>query len=116
MHALRRIIAAERNCFAAVQGNMGTDPKLWAKRPISEDLLKYAAEDVQQLLMLADKVTAELGTAQLPLLSALSTVHSQSNWDVAHQDAAAACLTSFPTPYLQSRSASWIVKLFNAAK
>ena len=101
--------------YAAVQDKMASDHMLWAQRPIPEELLRYAAEDVQQLLILADKITVELGTAQLTLLKALSSMYSQSYWDAAHQDAAASCVTSFPTTVLPAKSAAWIADLFHKA-
>ena len=103
------------SCCAAVQEKMAADTMLWAQRPICEDLLRYAAEDVQQLLILADKITIQLGTSQLTLLSALSALYSQSYWDAADQDAAASCVKSFPTQFLPAKSAVWIADLFHKA-
>ena len=92
---------------------MAADPELWAQRPIAEDLLRCAAEDVLQLLMLADRITAELGSASLSLLSALSSVYSQSYWNAAHQDAVtediAVCLPAFDNP-------SWMTQLFDKVR
>ena len=95
---------------------MAADPELWAQRPIAEDLLRYAAEDVLQLLMLADKITAELGTAHLSLLSALSSVYSQSHWDAAHQDAVKNSIAVCTSAVLPDKSAPWMTQLLDKVR
>lgn len=52
---------------------MDQDPMLWSRRPLPLDLLQYAAEDVLQLLLLQDKLKANLGKTEMELVSTLST-------------------------------------------
>ena len=101
---------------AAVQDRMMRDPELWSKRPIAQDLLQYAAEDVLQLLMLADKLTAELGRAELKLLSRLSVAHSQWFWDPAHRDGVATSFKDNCVALNGVKSGSWLVQLLEMAK
>ena len=54
---------------------------LWSRRPIQADLLQYAAEDVLQLLQLADKLKAEMGKAGMVLMAKLSGAYSQWYWE-----------------------------------
>lgn len=67
---------------------MKADSKIWQQRPIPLELLRYAAEDVSQLLALADKLTSELGNAAVRLLPRLSAAHAQWYWDPADRDGA----------------------------
>lgn len=71
---------------AGIANKMLHNRKLWKKRPLSQDLITYAVEDVSQLLTLADKLTAELGTSQLQLLAKLSQNYSQMVWLPADMD------------------------------
>ena len=81
---------------------------LWSRRPLQADLLQYAAEDVLQLLPLADKLKAEMGKAELALVSKLSTVYSR--W----YNASCAPASGFGT--LGFASGSWLTQLFDMAK
>lgn len=45
-----------------------------SRRPNQAELLQYAAEDVLPLLLLADELMAEMGKAELALVSKLSKV------------------------------------------
>ena len=49
---------------------------------------KYAAEDVSQLLLLADKLSSDLGPAELRILPKLSAAYAQWYWDAADRDGA----------------------------
>ena len=69
---------------------MKEDHNIWQRRPISPQLLHYAAEDASQLLVLADKLTAELGSAELRLLPQLSKASAQWYWEPADRDSAEA--------------------------
>ena len=73
---------------AAVVQKMRQDPYIWQRRPISKTLLQYAAEDVTQLLLLADKLSYDLGAAALKLLPQLSMAYSQWYWDASDRDGA----------------------------
>lgn len=92
------------------------NPMLWSKRPIPQDLLQYAAEDVQQLLMLADKLSAELGKAELRLLSRLSAAYSQWYWDPAHRDGVANVVNDTSLALTVVNSGSWLVQLLEMAR
>lgn len=98
-----------------VQDKMASNPRLWSERPIAEDLLQYAAEDVLQLLMLADKINADLCTCQLSLLSALSARHSQWCWDAAHRGSASALVTSFSSVVSTLDTGSWLGEITRMA-
>ena len=63
---------------------------MWRRRPMSPQLLHYAAEDVSQLLALADKLTAELSSGELRLLPQLSKANGQCQWEPADRDGAQA--------------------------
>ena len=65
---------------------MKVDTTIWQQRPIPPQLLRYAAEDVSQLLALADKLTSELGSAALSLVPQLSKANAQWFWDLADRD------------------------------
>lgn len=67
---------------------MKVDPSIWRKRPLSAAMLRYAAEDVSQLLLLADKLSCELGAAELRILPKLSNANAQWYWDAADRDGA----------------------------
>ena len=56
---------------------MAEDPDLWQHRPLSSQLLQYAAADVSQLLNLAQILSAQLGEAGLCIAFALSQANSQ---------------------------------------
>ena len=56
--------------FTAVQKRMERDHGIWQKRPLSAQMLSYAAEDVSQLLTLAAIITSDLGKAALKMLPA----------------------------------------------
>ncbi len=49
---------------------MERDHGIWQKRPLSAQMLSYAAEDVSQLLTLAAIITSDLGKAALKMLPA----------------------------------------------
>ena len=68
-----------------MHNKIGRNLKLWKKRPLSQDLIDYAAEDVSYLLSLADKLTAELGKSQLHLLTQLSQKYSRMFWLPVHR-------------------------------
>lgn len=55
---------------------------------MSATMLRYAAEDVSQLLLLADKLSSDLGAAELRILPKLSKAYAQWNWDAADRDGA----------------------------
>ena len=67
---------------------MKDDPSIWQRRPLSKAMLRYAAEDVSQLLLLADKLSCELGAAELRILPKLSKAYAQWYWDAADRDGA----------------------------
>lgn len=56
---------------------MAKDPNLWQHRPLSSELQQYAAADVSQLLTLADRQYAMLGTAGQGTVRALSQASCQ---------------------------------------
>lgn len=66
--------------LAAIQQRMASDHNLWKRHPLAQELLQYAAEDVGQLLSLAEALTLDLGRSQLSLLRRLSEANSQRNW------------------------------------
>ena len=55
---------------------------------MSAIMLRYAAEDVSQLLLLADKLSCDLGGAELRILPKLSAAYAQWYWDAADRDGA----------------------------
>lgn len=59
---------------------MKNNPQLWKTRPIPQDLINYAIDEVSHLFNLQDKLTAELGTCQLETLASLSLNYSQWCW------------------------------------
>ena len=67
---------------------MRSDPGIWQKRPMSATMLRYAAEDVSQLLLLADKLSDDLGGAELRILPKLSAAYAQWYWDASDRDGA----------------------------
>lgn len=67
---------------------MKDDPNIWQRRPMSATMLRYAAEDVSQLLLLADKLSGDLGGAELRILPKLSAAYAQWCWDAADRDGA----------------------------
>ena len=96
---------------------MDQDLLLWSRRPLSPDLLQYAAEDVLQLLLLQDKLKADLGSADMQLLSKLSTVHSMWYWQTNNQDIhtlAGNSASGFGN--LGFRLGSWLTQLLDIAK
>lgn len=97
---------------------MWRNPTLWKKRPLSQDLVKYAVEDVSHLLSLADKLTAELGTSQLQLLAKLSQNYSQTFWLPADRTKSrdlleVAGLFGLYMYFTQSSSGSWLAPLLD---
>ena len=73
---------------ADVVQEMKRHPYIWGRRPVSSTMLQYAAEDVAQLLPLADKLSCDLGAAALKLLPKLSMAYSQWYWDASDRDGA----------------------------
>lgn len=67
---------------------MSRDSNIWQTRPMSPAMLQYAAEDVSQLLLLADKLSDDLGGAELRVLPKLSMAYAQWHWDAADRDGA----------------------------
>ena len=67
---------------------MKRDPRIWQKRPMSATMLQYAGEDVSQLLLLADKLSCDLGAAELRILPKLSAAYAQWYWDASDRDGA----------------------------
>ena len=67
---------------------MKKDPSIWRRRPLSATMLQYAAEDVSQLLLLANKLSCDLGDAELRILPKLSKAYAQWKWDAADRDGA----------------------------
>ena len=55
---------------------------------MSATMLRYAAEDVSQLLLLADKLVCDLGRAEQRILPKLSAAYAQWYWDAADRDGA----------------------------
>ncbi|KAL3141866.1 hypothetical protein ABBQ32_004530 [Trebouxia sp. C0010 RCD-2024] len=55
---------------------------------MSPAMLQYTAEDVSQLLLLADKLSGDLGGAELRVLPKLSMAYAQWHWDAADRDGA----------------------------
>ena len=53
---------------------------MWTQRPLASDMILYAAEDVAQLLALADKLTADLGPTHPKLVKTMSATYSRSRW------------------------------------
>ena len=61
------------------------DPTVWERRPLSQKMLAYAADDVQALLALAGKLRAELGRAGVQAVARLSDMNAQWHFDAAHR-------------------------------
>lgn len=53
---------------------------MWTQRPLASNMILYAAEDVSQLLPLADKLTADLGPTHPKLVKTMSATYSRSHW------------------------------------
>lgn len=73
---------------AAMTAEMSRDLNIWQARPMSPAMLQYTAEDVSQLLLLADKLSGDLGGAELRVLPKLSMAYAQWHWDAADRDGA----------------------------
>ena len=97
---------------------MQRNPKLWKKRPLSQELIDYAVGDVSHLLSLADKLTVELGKSQLLLLARLSQKYSQWFWLTADRtksrgsDAENASMVCLYLYFALGSSRSWLTHLF----
>ena len=59
---------------------MDSDPALWSKRPLPQDVLKAAAQDLTSLLALADKQNEQLAQATRSLNLHLSLSSCQASW------------------------------------
>ena len=66
--------------------------------------------------MLADKISADLGTCQLGLLSALSERYSRWYWDAAHRGSASALVTSFSSVVNTLDTGSWLSEITRMAE
>ncbi|KAK9834996.1 hypothetical protein WJX81_003102 [Elliptochloris bilobata] len=62
---------------------LAIDPSIWERRPLSEEMLAYAANDVASLLTLADKLRTQLGLAGERIVSQLSKMNAQWYFDAA---------------------------------
>ena len=74
------IVDIEADCIAFctdVRAKMAEDPKLWQHRPLSSELQQYAAADVSQLLAVADRLSAMLGTVGQEVVRVLSQASCQ---------------------------------------
>ncbi len=76
--------------FTVVHERLKKDHGIWQRRPLPAQMLRYAAEDVSQLLTLAAIITSELGKAALKMLPQLSKANAQWYWDPADKDSAQA--------------------------
>ncbi len=101
-----------RSCNAAVTKRFKGDFGMWKRRPIPQDLLQYAADDVAQLPLLADKLTLDMGKAQLQLLARLSAAWSQSMWSASDKEFSKGygSIHAFPS------TGSWLMQVFAVAK
>ena len=59
---------------------------MWMQRPLPQHLLTYAADDVAQLVSLAEAMTSQLGTSLVAHVLTLSDVYAQSYWDAEDKD------------------------------
>ncbi len=62
---------------ADVREKMAEDPNLWQHRPLSSELQQYAAADVSQLLAVANRLSAMLGTVGQEVVKVLSQASCQ---------------------------------------
>ncbi|DBA92231.1 TPA: hypothetical protein ACH3X1_015938 [Trebouxia sp. C0004] len=83
---------------------------LWSKRPISQELLY--AEVFLWLLLLADKLTVDLGNTELKLLSALSAACAEWYWDPAYKKGCVSNYDSAAKTLETLGSGSWLLQLF----
>ena len=100
------------SCNAAVTKRFKSDFGMWKRRPIPQDLLQYAADDVAQLPLLADKLILDMGKAQLQLLARLSAAWSQSMWSASDKEFSKGygSIHAFPS------TGSWLMQVFVVAK
>lgn len=81
-------------------------------RPLSQDLINYAIDEVSHLLSLADKLNAELGQSQLKLIARLSLNYSQWYWQPADRGKSkGACKPSEVATLTPFSPGSWLGKL-----
>lgn len=71
-----------------------SDNTIWSQRPITQFLLEGAAEDVSQLLSLADGMACHLGSVLVGHVIARSDAYSQSHWDASDKNNATHGITS----------------------
>lgn len=84
---------------------MSRDNTMWGKRSITQFLLEGAAEDVSQLLPLAEEMASHLGSIWVGHVIALSDSYSQTHWDASDKEPATHGMTVLPT------LAPWLSKL-----
>lgn len=103
--------------LTGIKEKMKNNHQLWKMRPLSQDLINYAIDEVSHLLSLQDKLTAELGKSQLKLLARLSLNYSQSCWLPADKatstNASKFCEVATLTPF---KPGSWLGTLFFISK
>ena len=54
-----------------MQNLMRQNANVWQQRPMFQDMLQYAAEDVSQLLSLVDRLTTDLGQTHVKFVRRL---------------------------------------------
>lgn len=102
---------------AGVQEMMKNNHQLWKIRPLPQDLINYAIDEVSHLLSLEAKLTAELGKSQLKLLARSSLDYSQWCWLPADRAVPKhACNPSAVASLTRFEPASWLGKLFVISK
>ena len=89
-----------------MHGLFRVDPTIWERRPLSAEMLAYAADDVQGLLALAGKLRAELGRAGARAVARLSDMNAQWHFDADDRACAGgtyACARPSLPSFLSSR-------------
>ena len=95
-----------------MQNLMRHNANVWQQRPISQDMLHYAAEDVSQLLSLVDRLTTDLGQTHVKFVQSLSAARSNMATN-GHQGHHKASHPAVPNPF---SPASWLGQLFIQAR
>lgn len=100
-------ICNEALLHAAITKKVTTDRNTWRCRPISDELLQSAAEDVSHLVILAEKMSLQFGSLLVQLVLGMSAIYSEAFWDdsdkasVGHNSAQSSKLAD-----------SWVYKLY----
>ncbi|KAL0051883.1 hypothetical protein WJX82_003776 [Trebouxia sp. C0006] len=74
---LKRVGLRAHQSKSDVRAKMAEDPNLWQHRPLASELQQYAAADVSQLLAVADRSSAMLGTVGQEVVRVLSQASCQ---------------------------------------